>query len=263
MNGKKKESAIGMFVLAALCAVLAVYYAISASNVLFGSPVDINDLLEEDAELKGEYVMIGVDAPVDWFAETKHYINGIIPAGKEKHCVIWLDDDTFIAMTVKGKSDIKNLDDKIDELWAYLSGESTVAPTKLTFKGTIKNMKPEIKKYYDEVFEDMQFSSEDMEAVRGYIIDTTQTKGAAYITFAIIVIAAIVLACAGIGIMKQKKKKKAMEASYSSSYSGYSDLNTSGYSTGDANDPIFGNMYKSVASENQDENTSDPNNFGI
>lgn len=263
MKEEKKKSAIVMFAFAALCAVLAVLYVISASNVLFGSPVDINDLLEEDAELEGEYVTIGVDAPVDWFAETKHYINGIIPAGKEKHCVVWLDDDTFIAMTVKGKSDIENIDEKIEELWAYLTGTSTVAPTKLTFKGTITNMNPEIEKYYNEAFEELQFSSEDMEDVRGYTIDTTQTKGSAYITLAILVIVAIGLVCAGIGIMKQKKKKKSMEASYSGSYSGYSDPNMNGYATGDANNPIFGDMYKNVASEEQDENTSDPNNFGI
>lgn len=83
------------------------------------------------------------------FAETKHYINGIIPAGKEQHYAIVLGDDNMdditdakiIVLTVKNKKTIKKLDELANDDNANFSDA-------IAIEGQIRTLDPEIEGYY-------------------------------------------------------------------------------------------------------------------
>lgn len=85
---------------------------------------------------------------LDWFAETTHYVNGIIPVGKNKHCIISFDDGSLMALTVKGKKNISKIDKAIDYILDY-SGTASM-PEAFTLVGQVSVMEPEILGYFRE-----------------------------------------------------------------------------------------------------------------
>lgn len=235
MNNKQNKSGgiVGSVIMIIVCAFLTFVLFVSEMDNLFGEPRDLNAILADGASpQKGEYVSVGVDAVVDWYAETTYKINGIIPAGKKQHCILWLDDGSFISMTVKGKN-VDTVNRLINETEKYLNRETEYLPTPVVFTGKISSIGTEVNQYWHEGLSYYGISEYDPElTVYSLTIDTTETKtqmwlmialfGALTILFVIILIANI------------KKKKKIKEA----------DAQAAAYNAAQANNAAFnGGMY--------------------
>lgn len=210
-NGSKKSvvgCVIGMIISFLLGAVLL----IGESDYLFSEPQDLNEMvMAGDTPQKGEYVTVGVDAVVDWYAETEHRINGIIPIGKEQHCLVWLDDESFISMTVKGKN-IDKVDELIDETADYLNGVSNVLPTKVVFSGKVSSIDSDVSKYYDDVLDYYGIYESDGLVVHYITIDTTDTKLQTWLMFGFFILLGIFCLIALVLTVKHRKKEKAAQA---------------------------------------------------
>lgn len=210
-NGSKGSVAgcvIGMIIFFLLGAVLL----IGESDYLFSDPQDLNEMvMAGDTPQKGEYVTVGVDAVVDWYAETEHRINGIIPIGKEQHCLVWLDDESFISMTVKGKN-IDKVDELIDETSDYLNGVSSVLPSKVVFSGRVSTIDSDVSKYYDDVLDYYGIYESDGLEVRYITIDTTDTKLQTWLMFGFFMLLGIACLLGLVVTVKNRKKEKAAQA---------------------------------------------------
>ena len=90
-KGKANDKITGI-----ICAVffifLAVMLCIIDKDVLADNATDLYDLIDDNAELKDQYVELYVDGVIGNYAETEHKINGIIPSGTDQHYLLWLDD---------------------------------------------------------------------------------------------------------------------------------------------------------------------------
>lgn len=210
-NGSKGSVAgcvIGMIFFFLIGAVLL----IGESDYLFSEPRDLNEMvMAGDSPQKGEYVTVGVDAVVDWYAETEHRINGIIPIGKEQHCLVWLDDESFISMTVKGKN-MDKVDELIDETADYLNGVSSTLPSKVVFSGRVSTIDSDVSKYYDDVLDYYGIYESDGLVVRYVTIDTTDTKLQTWLMFAFFMLLGIACLIGLVVTVKNRKKAKAAQA---------------------------------------------------
>ena len=110
----KKGGAIVSLIVGIIFVLLAIMCFIGDMDYLLGGKAkDLNEIAANVRPQKDSYLVLGN------FAETKHYINGIIPAGKEQHYAIVLGDDNMdditdakiIVLTVKNKKTIKKLDE--------------------------------------------------------------------------------------------------------------------------------------------------------
>lgn len=219
------------------------------SDYIFNGPKDFYDLEARNGIEKGEYVSIPVDGVVDWYAETQHKINGFIPAGSEQHCLIWVDDYTFISMTVKGKNNIEKVDKIIDETWDYLSGSASYLPSPVTFEGQLSTIDPEVEKFYKDALSQMGILYDSDYTIYYLTIDTTQTKGMLFLIIGfclVMVIASVIgIASAAKGIKNLKQAGAAsfnpgnMNAGINMPYNG-SDMNAGSsmpYPPNGPNDP--------------------------
>lgn len=177
MKKKKGMGVFGASVLFVLFMFLTVLYTVLEAKFMFaGEPEDIYDMISDEGKpQEGEYVSIKVDAVVDWYAEPKHTINGFIPAGKEKHCIIWLDDDEFISMTIKGKKNIEKIDNLVDDTWDYINGYAYSLPEPVEFKGKIEPLSGEVLGYYRDAIRAMGANTGEF-TVYEMTLDTTETK---------------------------------------------------------------------------------------
>lgn len=117
--------------------------------LLGGKAKDLNEIAANVRPQKDDHVRTDSYLVLGNFAETKHYINGIIPAGKEQHYAIVLGDDNMdditdakiIVLTVKNKKTIKKLDELANDDNANFSDA-------IAIEGQIRTLDPEIEGYY-------------------------------------------------------------------------------------------------------------------
>lgn len=117
--------------------------------LLGGKAKDLNEIATNVRPQKDDHVRTDSYLVLGNFAETKHYINGIIPAGKEQHYAIVLGDDNMdditdakiIVLTVKNKKTIKKLDELANDDNANFSDA-------IAIEGQIRTLDPEIEGYY-------------------------------------------------------------------------------------------------------------------
>ena len=207
-----KGSVVGCVIGMIFFFLLGAVMLIGESDYLFSEPQDLNEMvMAGDTPQKGEYVTVGVDAVVDWYAETEHRINGIIPIGKEQHCLVWLDDESFISMTVKGKN-MDKVDELIEETSDYLNGVSDTLPSKVVFSGRISAIDSDVSKYYDDVLDYYGIYESDGLVVRNITIDTTDTKLQTWLIFGFFMLLGVVFLVTLVITVKNKKKEKAAQA---------------------------------------------------
>lgn len=188
---KKKSIGWNIFAVVVLTVLLVAYLVIDGGYMIDSTPQNINEMIEENGEpVKGEYVSVGVDAVLDWYAETEHRINGIIPVGTDMHCLVWLDDNSFISLTVKGNKNIEKIEKIIDETYAYMCYETDYLPTPVVFKGRISTIDSEVSRYYEDALNawGISVSSDAGLTIYRLDIDTTQTKLKAWLMFLFIVV---------------------------------------------------------------------------
>lgn len=114
--------------------------------LLGGKAKDLNEIAANVRPQKDDHVRTDSYLVLGNFAETKHYINGIIPAGKEQHYAIVLGDDNMdditdakiIVLTVKNKKTIKKLDELANDDNANFSDA-------IAIEGQIRTLDPKSK----------------------------------------------------------------------------------------------------------------------
>lgn len=116
----KKGGAIVSLIVGIIFVLLAIMCFIGDMDYLLGGKAkDLNEIAANVRPQKDDHVRTDSYLVLGNFAETKHYINGIIPAGKEQHYAIVLGDDNMdditdakiIVLTVKNKKTIEKLDE--------------------------------------------------------------------------------------------------------------------------------------------------------
>ena len=212
-KGKANDKITGI-----ICAVffifLAVMLCIIDKDVLADNATDLQDLIDDNAELKDQYVELYVDGVIGNYAETEHKINGIIPSGTDQHYLLWLDDGTFISLTTRNKDLMSKLDAICDNTWDYIDYKTDVLDKSITIKGKIGSMDTEIKGFCNEWLDQLEVSHSDMRYV-SINADTSRGSVLGYV--------GICLLLAGVGVFVfinavNKEKKEAYNAQVVSSY---------------------------------------------
>lgn len=232
-----------------LFAVITIFIFASSAGYLFGSAKDLKSMLNKDGEpVKDEFVSLDVDLVFDWYAETEYKINGFIPAGTEKHCLVYMDDigeqGAFISLTVKGKDDFKAIDKLISESEDYMNYLSDSKPDAVTFEGKISTIDPEVSQYYTEfrtLFTSYYSSYGWFPEFYQVTIDSTENKGAIWLRFGICLAITIFFAVAMVAAIKKKKEDKLQAAA------------TANAMVGEGNDLVFGNLNSSEDNSNDTE----------
>ena len=204
-----------------MLSVFSVLNLLVHADYYFGTPKAIEDMVADGGQpQKGEYVQVGVDVCFDWYAETTHKVNGI-PTGKEKHCIIMLENGDIMSLTVKGKKKYKVIDEIIDDTWNYMydeTGNSTLH-TPVIFEGKITNVGSEVSKYYREYMSELSDGFNDAWGYRPnyyeLTIDTTDNKVSTLFWY---IGGALLVALFIFGIVACKKSLKAIKTAEKAGY---------------------------------------------
>ncbi len=178
MNKQKKSGGWILLILGIVFFLFASVFTISESEMIFGKKVsNINKFLEQGtlAENLDSYIEIDVDAVLDNFAERTHKTYGIT-TGKDQYYLIWLDDDSMIALTANGKKAIAELERVYDETWDYLDEKAAyLTENPVHLKGKLVSMGDDVKKFYQESLDYLEVSSADRD-IYYYVIDCNDSQ---------------------------------------------------------------------------------------
>ena len=198
-------------VVAVLCFVVAVFYTIGNWDyMILGKTVDLNEVIADGGSpQKGDHVKLKVYFVLGNFAETKHTINGFIPAGKEQHYGIMMEDGSVIAVTLKSSSDIDKFEEIYSKNWDLLEAEDySFMYNFLEITGTVKNMDREIEGFYKTALSGADITAADTN-IYYLSIDATDTRFS-YFLVDIFLLGVMVL-CIFLFFAEKKKKKQLNE----------------------------------------------------
>lgn len=251
-NGNPKVAGVMFVILAIVMFAMGVIFLVSDIDFLLHGADNINDMIAENRLEAGEFVEIDVNATFGAYAETKHTINGFIPAGKEQHYVIWFDDDSLISMTVKGNKKYDTLDSITDNTSAYIMGTGTLSET-AKFTGKLETVSGELRGYYQDALDYLGVDS----SVKVYYldIDTTESKGSIIGMTLFMVALGVIFIIAAAGSFKQAKANKAENNMQANAYN--PNMPTMPYDANAQNNVYDPNMSYDA---NMQNNTYDPNN---
>ena len=210
------------------------------ADYYFGKVRAIEDMVADGGQpQKGEYVQVGVDVCFDWYAETTHKVNGI-PTGKEKHCIIMLENGDIMSLTVKGKKNYNKIEEIIDATWDYMYDETGTKTlhTPVIFEGKITDVGSEVSKYYRDYMSDL---SDGFYNAWGYrpnyyelTIDTTDNKMSTLFWY---IGGALMVALFVFGAISCMKSLKAIKTAEKAGY------DSSAYMQNRQNDPSGSDIY--------------------
>ena len=175
-NQNKKGGAVVSLIFGIIFVLLAIVCFIGDMDYLLGGKAkDLNEIAANTRPQKDDHVRTDSYLVLGNFAETRHYINGFMPSGKEQHYAIVLGDDDMddiseakiIVLTVKNKKTIEKLDELANDDYADFSDA-------IAIEGQIRTLDPEISGYYRDALE----ASGIMEYCDYYTValDATQTR---------------------------------------------------------------------------------------
>lgn len=150
-----------------------VMFVHDAEYIFTGNTVNLNEILINNEELpRDKYVTFTCEFPIDNYAETQQYINGIIPLPFKTQQYAMLGDNGMIFSAEVGKKDkIAEMDQALETF--YNDGDVSV-----TLTGNLKINSSEMDSYLEECV-DYIFDG-DVESygffLTSYVIDTTQTR---------------------------------------------------------------------------------------
>ena len=206
-----KTGMIISIVVAVLCLVGAAFYTIANWDyMILGKTVNLNEVIADGGSpQKGDHVKLKVYFVLGNFAETKHTINGFIPAGKEQHYGIMMEDGSVIAVTVKSSSDIDKLEEIYDKNWDLLEAEdSSFMFNFLEITGTVKNMDPKIEGFYKTALSGADITAADTN-IYYLSIDATDTRFSYFLIDLFFL--GIMALCIFLFFVNKKKKKQLSE----------------------------------------------------
>lgn len=215
----QKKSIVGNIIgVVIITAILALFLGTQASYLFDSTPTDIVDhISEKGAPVKGEYVSVEVDAVVEHFAETDHRINGIIPMGTDNHYLLWLTDDSFIALTANGKDLCNQLSDIKNQTQLYIMGNSDYLSDPVKIEGRIATMDAEIEGYYRDALDYWGIYSSDGLQIYYVAIDETDSKLSNWLMFGFLALIDVIAIIALVKDAKSNKELKAQEAARAAS----------------------------------------------
>ena len=203
-----KVSFILWIILAVVFTIVAAIDGIIVGEYMFmGKTKSLNQIIADGATPeKGDYVTLHVRFVLGNFAETKHKINGFIPAGTDQHYAIVLDDGSVMPIMVKSKSDIEKLEAMVTTTVQYLNGETTDIPMEtLELQGCIESMDKEIEGFYKQALNQVDITDANVN-IRYLTMDATQTRFSKFLIFGFLVL--MVGLCIFLAIMSRKKMKE-------------------------------------------------------
>ena len=210
---KKKGPSLATLIVPIMFLAFGIISLILYSDLIFGTKVsNINKLLQQGTveANEGSFVEMDIDAVLDNFAETSHKRNGIT-IGKDQHYLVWLDDDSMIAVSVKSKKDVNAMNDIMDVTWDYVDGKrETLADEPLHLKGKLQKMSSEMKNYYQKSLDYFGITSADRD-IHYYVVDCTDSQLLAILVTAFFFVVAIPMLVAFIS-GKAKARRAALEA---------------------------------------------------
>jgi hypothetical protein len=221
---KVKKYKYTITVLGALCFafVAGLLYNIYCSNghVFDGKIEYFYDKEDSWHAFNGRYIRIPVDSAFEWYAGTKTDENGnLVMSGKTASCMIWLDTDAFMSLTIDNEEDFENLNNIIEVTEKNVESMSAESDSEwedtesLYFEGQLK--RPEsaelaaYKKQFSDLMEDWGFTTDDYYLYE-LTLDTTANKAVikttsiVYIVFAILFLAATIIAAVKYHSYKKK-----------------------------------------------------------
>lgn len=222
---KPKKHNAGQVIVLAMCMLLMFVMAfvmfVGDSDYLLGKEArDVMDYADDGvAPPKGVHIKVNVDACLGNYAETQHKINGIIPAGKEEHYIVWLDNDAALSITVKNKKTINKLNSIIDDTWDYLDGVSDTLPSSITIEGQVSTMDSELEGYYDDYLEEMGFADSGF-PIYYVTVDNTDTRATGWLIVGVLLVIGIGCLIGMISIIKAIKREKAAAENVQNTYAG-------------------------------------------
>lgn len=222
---KPKKHNAGQVIVLAMCMLLMFVMAfvmfVGDSDYLLGKEArDVMDYADDGvAPPKGIHIKVNVDACLGNYAETQHKINGIIPAGKEEHYIVWLDNNAALSITVKNKKTINKLNSIIDDTWDYLDGVSDTLPSSITIEGQVNTMDSELEGYYDDYLEDMGFADSGF-PIYYVTVDNTDTRATGWLIVGVLLVIGIGCLIGMISIIKAIKREKAAAENVQNTYAG-------------------------------------------
>lgn len=210
---QKKKSyvggAVGFIFLSIVCLLLSfVMFVGGDMDYLMGeNPDDINEIVKSAYPQKNDYVKLDTYLTVGQFAVTKHKINGIIPAGTEKHYMVMLEDGSMIAVTVKNKKDIKKLDKQVDQTWEYIEGSRELLPSMLDIEGQLSTMDSKIEEYFKDYLDDIGYDN-SMGDIHYLSIDMTQNRVKAWSIIILLFLGGMAFITAAVFTIKKGRREK-------------------------------------------------------
>lgn len=193
MKNKRQGPSLATLIVPIMFLAFGIISLILYSDLIFGTKVsNINKLLQQGTLSANEdsFVELDVDAVLDNYAETSHKRNGFT-VGKDQHYLVWLDDDSMIAVSVKSKSDIAAMEEIMEKTWDYVDGKTEVfTDTPLHLKGKLQKMSLEMKNYYQKSLDYFGITSADRD-IHYYVIDCTDSRLLAILITAFFFVVAI------------------------------------------------------------------------
>ena len=175
---RRRNSKISLIVAFAFFAFASIFWIIFYGKYMItGTHKNIDQLLS-DGELhtSNEYIAAQVYAVVDCYAETTHR-RRYLPTRHDYHYILWLNNGSFISLSVSGKSRKAELDRLCDETWSYVNKESTVLTTNpILLEGKLTSLTPKIESYYQSYLE-MYGITESGNPIYYMELDCTKTRG--------------------------------------------------------------------------------------
>lgn len=161
-----------------LLAGFALYTAFNWNYMILGKTKNLNAAVYTgEAPEKGEDVTLTVRFVLGNYAETKHRINGFIPAGTDQHYAIVLEDGSVMGLTLKNSSDIEKLEKMAVTTWAYFNGDTDEYPMEtIEFTGSITTMDTQIRKFYHDALSKANITTEYFTNIYELALDATDSR---------------------------------------------------------------------------------------
>jgi uncharacterized membrane protein len=201
---KVKKYKYTITILGALCFafVAGLLYNVYCSNGhLFDDGIEyFYDKEDSWHAFNGRYVRIPVDSAFEWYAGTSIDDTGeLVMSGKTASCMIWLDSDAFMSLTIDNEEDFEALNNIIEETAAFVDDQDSgeLETESIYFEGQLKRPSSTdlaaYKKQFENLMADWGFTADDYYLYE-LTLDTTADRSTIKITTIVyIVLAALFL----------------------------------------------------------------------
>ena len=176
-----------MVILGLALAGMGILTLIGEGDYLFGGKTqgEVNEIVlsgdKDISDYLDDYVSIDVYGTLEIFAETKHTVNAI-PTGTDYHYLVWLDDDSFMAVSVPKKREAE-FEAQANEVWAFINGDLEEFPYEkpIQVEGKLERLTGELDQYYNECLQEIGVTEGEYE-VRHYIVNGAESRGMTILT---------------------------------------------------------------------------------